>query len=383
MKVALNLSRLQYLLDLYAMSTEELLERMTGDLVNSTKATDVFTEEIRVSYLKKIDKIFQRGLAFYLDPSDLPKAKSNSIFFRKSHLAEELNLGAKKTIDGFEEQQKRLTAYAKLAKVDIQRTVPSFTTEDQPTEAAKKVRALLYPKGKTQNTKEFLKRLFASLSDRNIFVFEFVETWNKTHKANIEGAYIAPNVIIIKRQQQSLKREVFTLAHELGHYLLNEEEAEKVVFGGGENISKIEKWCNAFAFHFLIGEQYGILINGVRNGKPDEALLNEISKYTHLSVSALYTQLLIKKRISYAAYRAKLDAVSSHLEAQDLQNDEKKQLGKELGLNTGRASAPKPIRSPLQVSVLRNAFHEGLVNEMDFCKSLHIKPEAIDKYLYE
>jgi Zn-dependent peptidase ImmA (M78 family) len=383
MKASLNISRLQYLLDLYAMSTEELLQRMSEGLVNAIPATDVFTEEIKVSYLKKIDKIFQKGLAFYVDPSSPPHGKSSSIFFRKDQLADQLSLGAKKAIDNAEQQQRQLSAYAKLTNIDLRRRLPVFSTSDAPGTAAKVAREHLYPTGKTQNTKRFLERLIVRLSEQRIFVFEFVETWNKKEKANINGAFLAPNAIVLKRQQQSLKREVFTLSHEIGHYLLNEETAEEVDFNSSLELNKIERWCDAFAYHFLIGDQEHSLMSSVSNDRVDEVILQTISRYTHLSISALYTQLLLKKKISYVVYKAKMEAVAQYLAEQRLKAEAAKQLTKELGLDTGRGSAPRPIRSPLHVSVLRNAFHEGLVNEMDFCKSLNIKAERIDKYLYE
>jgi Zn-dependent peptidase ImmA (M78 family) len=42
------------------------------------------------------------------------------------------------------------------------------------------------------------------------------ETHNKKEKANISVFYLSPNVIVLKRNQKFLKREIFTLAHELG-----------------------------------------------------------------------------------------------------------------------------------------------------------------------
>ena len=52
-----------------------------------------------------------------------------------------------------------------------------------------------------------------------LFVFEYIETWNKKEKTNIDGFYLKPNVIVLKHHKH-YKREIFTLAHELGHCLL-------------------------------------------------------------------------------------------------------------------------------------------------------------------
>ncbi|MFX4971243.1 ImmA/IrrE family metallo-endopeptidase, partial [Acinetobacter baumannii] len=66
-----------------------------------------------------------------------------------------------------------------------------------------------------------MKNFISKFAENNILVFEFIETHNKKEKANINGFYLTPNVIVLKRNQKSFSREIFTLAHELGHYLLN------------------------------------------------------------------------------------------------------------------------------------------------------------------
>ena len=46
-----------------------------------------------------------------------------------------------------------------------------------------------------------------------------------------------------------------------------------------------------------------------------------------------------------------------------------------------RGSTPKPIKSPLLVSTIQTAFHEGILNEFEVCKRLNIKPDKSDKYI--
>ena len=86
-------------------------------------------------------------------------------------------------------------------------------------------------------------------------MFEFVEAPNRKEKANIDGFFLKPDVIVIKRHQ-SFRREIFTLAHELGHFLLDEEEIELLDYSviADKHISILERWCNDFAYFFLIGE---------------------------------------------------------------------------------------------------------------------------------
>jgi hypothetical protein len=82
-------------------------------------------------------------------------------------------------------------------------------------------------------------------------------------------------------------------------------------------------------------------MSSVSNDRVDEVILQTISRYTHLSISALYTQLLLKKKISYVVYKAKMEAVAQYLAEQRLKAEAAKQLTKELGLDTGRGRRPQ------------------------------------------
>ena len=59
------------------------------------------------------------------------------------------------------------------------------------------------------------------------------------------------------------------------------------------------------------------------------------------------------------------------------EKEEKKAFGIEI-----RGSAPKPIISDITTSVLNIALNSGVINEYEYCKTLKIKPENIDKYFY-
>lgn len=79
-----------------------------------TKEEEIFSNEIRISHLKKIDKIFNKGLNYYLDPTELKKNKEASIFFRKTKFDTELNIGARKIVNHFEDLKISLSAIAKI-----------------------------------------------------------------------------------------------------------------------------------------------------------------------------------------------------------------------------------------------------------------------------
>lgn len=380
MKVEQNISRLKYLLKLYKISIEELLNNISEGLKKPVTKEEVFSKEIKLSILKKIDRFFNKGLHYYLDPKSPEVSKEASIFFRKDSFNSELNIGAKKIVNHFEEFKISLSAIAKLADLELSRLFPYYKLSDNPKIVAKNIREKLYPLFSC-DLKEFLKFLIFKFAENNILVFEFVEPWNKKDKANIDGFFITPNVIVLKRQQRFLRREIFTLIHELGHFLLNEEEIEKLDYDylAQQNLSSIERWCNDFSFYFLAGQYIDEVEKiGIASSKNDYhfELIKKISKKTHLSQIALFTRLLFKNKISQTDYnKIRKDFEESY---QEKLKEEQRQ--KELGIKR-EGRAPQPIKSPLLISTLQTAFYEGVLTEYEICKHLNIKPDKIDGYI--
>jgi hypothetical protein len=230
----------------------ELLKRLNVKRKNPLVETDIFNEEIKLSILKKIDSVFHKGLSFYIDPKEPTQSREESIFFRKDNFNAKLNLGAKQIVTKFEEEKISFSTLAKLSDFKIKRNIPVFKITDNPETVATEIRKTLYPEF-TSDKKEFLKNFISKFAENNILVFEFIETHNKKEKANINGFYLTPNVIVLKRNQKSFSREIFTLAHELGHYLLNEEEIDDNISEINieyDKLNKIERWCNDFAYFF-------------------------------------------------------------------------------------------------------------------------------------
>lgn len=387
--VTLNISRLEHLLSLYRVTKDELLARLNVKRKIPLSIDDVFTEEIKLSLLKKIDSVFHKGLSYYLDPKEPVQSKEESIFFRKDNFNAKLNLGARQIVTRFEEEKIAFSTLAKLSDFKFKRSIEVFKTSDSAENVAAQIRKTLYAEF-NPDKREFLKSLISKLADNNILVFEFVETHNKREKANINGFYLAPNVIVLKRNQKSFSREIFTLAHELGHYLLNEEEIdddtneEKTEY---KSLSNIEKWCNDFAYYFLIGNHFTTINNlPIADSSNDyhHAIIREVSKQTHLSTIALYTRLLLNNKISPYNYRQVTDEILANIKEWEEREKERIDRERQKALDEGRkpqASPPRPIISPLYLKTLRSALYNNLINEADFCRKLNIKPEKIEKYL--
>ncbi len=384
LKVEQNIKRLKYLLSLFNMTIDELLMLINEGLKTPITKEEILSENIKISHLKRIDKIFNKGLHFYLDPQSPEISKDASIFFRKSKFDADLNIGAKKIVNQFEEFKISLSAISKLADIHTDRILPIFKSSDNPKKTAFGIREILYPIFQN-NQRDFLKSLISKFAEKNILVFEFIETWNKKEKANIDGFFLNPNVIVLKRQQSSFRREIFTLAHELGHYLLNIEEVDNLDLAdlANHNLSKIEKWCNDFAFYFIAGE-YGNVIDNLEKASDlndyNFGTVEKISQKTHLSQIAIFTRLLLNNQITPKDYKKVKAEFDEQFRLKQLEDQQQKELDKQNGVQR-KGAVPKPINSPLLISTIQTAFYEGVINEYDLCKTLNIPPDKLDKFI--
>jgi Zn-dependent peptidase ImmA (M78 family) len=365
------------------MSPSELLEFISKGR-KPVPMEAVFSDLIDPAILKRIDKVFNKGLHYYLDPKSPDINLDASIFFRKSVFETELNFSARRIINQYEDFKLSLSALSKLAKLKIERKLPIVTINQDPKIVANNIRNQLYPRFKRKK-KDFLTSLIFRLAEVNILVFEFVEPAKKKEKANFHGVFISPNVIVLKRLQDAFSREIFTLIHELGHYLLNIEEAEEVDVTriARTDLSLIEKWCNDFAYHFLIGEfdkEVETIEWSEKSIESNRELIDNISEKTNLSRLAIYTRLLLRNKISYQDYHTEKEGLQNKYDewkkSRKLIIEQKKAEGK-----IGGGGMGKSINSPLLVTTIQVAFHEGLINEYEVCNRLKIQPDKLDKYL--
>ena len=149
------------------------------------------------------------------------------------------------------------------------------------------------------------------------------------------------------------------------------------------NLSKIEKWCNDFAFYFIAGE-YGNVIDRLEKANSlndyNHEIVEEISKKTHLSQIAIFTRLLLNNQISPKDYKNVKADFEEQFRLKQIEEQKQKELDKQNGIQRGGA-VPKPINSPLLISTIQTAFYEGVINEFDVCKTLNITPDKLDKYI--
>ena len=83
-----------------------------------------------MNYLKRIDKVFNKGIQYYLDPKELKENKDASIFFRKEKFNSDLNFGSRKIVNQFENLKISLSTMSALSDVKLDRQIELYTIKD-------------------------------------------------------------------------------------------------------------------------------------------------------------------------------------------------------------------------------------------------------------
>lgn len=380
MQIEINKERISYLLALYKMSVSDLLSILNEGKKKIVGINQISDNLIDLNILKRIDKIFDKGLSFYQDFSPLSQNASNSVFFRKTSFGTELNRESIRIVHSFENLKQALDAYNKLSRLQLNSDIEHYSINDDPMEIAIKARKIFHP-GNIRDVRKFLMAFIGKCADNGIYVFEYIETWNKKDKTNIDGFYLQPNMIVLKRHNH-YKREIFTLAHELGHCLLGKEEIESVDMidvGQRTKHDDIEKWCHDFAYMFIMGVDADVFDNIDNVDASNDYYFDYITKLsaqTHISRLAIFTRLYLDKKISYANYNYIKNELSEGYRISQEQA-KIKNAGKKGGMT------PKPIISPLFLRTMQYAYFKGIVNESTFCSRLCIKPTRFEKVLWQ
>ena len=405
MEFELNPDRFNYVLDLFRLTKDEFISRLNEgrkrEVLTLNELNDILNKKakIKISLLKNIDKIFEKGLSWYISKRELPERKGSSIFFRKDKFDSKLNLGAIKLTNKFEERNFEIQTLCKFINFDAKRKLNKYTTNDNPEKVAiqlvenfQKIENDLLSKKIIKkvkdNDKESLKNLIRIIEEFNIFVFEFVENWNKKEKVDFGGFFVKPNMIVIKRQKY-IRREIFTLLHEFAHYLLDIEEIDKVHDDILVNKNgKIERWCDTFTYNFLIGD-HGKEIEGLDYACEEndfyEDKVDSIYKNTLLSKSAIYTGLRIRNKISQEYYTKKIksinDSIKRELDKKRIEGIEKRESLKMQGIKP-KGGPQKPIQSNLFKDIVKINYFQGNIGENELCDFLRIKPDKIGGEIY-
>jgi Zn-dependent peptidase ImmA (M78 family) len=396
----INSTRFKYLLDLYKLSKEEFILLFNRNKINNQINIDTLNKildnklAINEDFLKHVNKIFNNGITWLISNRPILKSKEKSIFFRKNNFNSELSFESKKLINKYEELKFEINILSEKSGRSIERVIKKYKISDNPEAVAEEIafdfgiveRKLLLRNviKRPKNDKDFLSNLIRIIEDFNIFIFEFVETWNKKEKADFDGFCILPSILVLKRQQKYLRREIFTLLHEFAHYLIYTEEVDDLVDESIKN-NEIEKWCNDFAFSFLIGnkkDEFNKLTFANSNNNYLRDAINKIYSDTHLSISAIYTRLLINKKITKDDYQLILEEIKDNIRREEADAKMKKYQQKEAGIEI-KGFSPRPIDSLIFKDLVINNYFSGNISENEVRNYLKVgAKKSIDEVLY-
>jgi Zn-dependent peptidase ImmA (M78 family)/transcriptional regulator with XRE-family HTH domain len=392
-KYSINPDRLEYLLSLYNLSQEDFLHKLnitqTGELrkktldLNWLSSVIYKNKALSLVVIKRICKIFEVNISWIISKYD-PVSKDTSILFRKKKFNADLDFTDKKIINKLE----RFTIEAELLKKYIQyKPQRQFKKYNYLEDDAKKIATFVANKffntyqsleaqnyiKKANGARDYLSNLIRVLEKYSIFVFERVETWNQKERLNVDGLFMDPNFIFIKRNQTHFRREIFTLIHEFAHYLLNIEEIDSLdKTYSYDSLNKIENWCHSFSFYFLVHKERDLFSRLDSKSMSFDDDIKKIYGNTFLSHRALYTSLYLEAKLDKKEYDKRIKELDQYIADDEEKYKQKKEISKSLGVQGGRA--PQAIKSNIFAELVKINYVEGNISEHNLREYLKIKP---------
>ena len=369
-----NPERIVYLADLLGLSRQEVCDLVRDGRKTVVKEEDLFGPHIQIRYLEKLQEVLGKGLGFFINTDPLTYEK-NSVLYRKEHRHNcELQYADRLLVSTTEDEAIWQSALCATLWNRLHRILSRYSLADNPVEVAYEVRAEMEIRDQPyKDIRKHLHYLMRRLGKFHIIVREHVES--PKHKNNLAGFFLRPLTIVIKRQQH-VGREIFTLAHELGHYLLDKEELDGMPFDK-EN-SKEEKWCNDFAFAFILGREK---VKQLKSFKPKEVrdpfgAIAAFSSANHISRLAIYCHLAKRRVITWKDY----NEIKSEIRARHEQ-EERAYRRKANGTSSRQGGRKlRPLFSPLEQKIYLNAFYAGIVKEHNLMR--HFQTHSIDSIVY-
>ena len=378
--VEVNPERLEYLAAMFNLSREEVCARVQGNLKTEVKEEDLFSDRIQLRHLHKLQEVFGKSSVFFIMNGPPAGKKSDSVLFRKEGgINCELEYADRLLVSKMADEAIWLSSLCTLMDSKLKRKLPQYRISQNAARAAYDVRKQMQiPDQSSNEARKHLQYLIECLGDHNIVVKEHVEYHNTKEKVNLAGFFLKPATIVIKRQAQ-LKREIFTLAHELGHYLLNSEDIDgKQIFG--QTRSREETWCNEFAFHFILGKQKIDWLNAnASNLARSPRKTASFSEESHISRLAIYCHLAQTKAITWTEYQSIRARIDRQHEKNKQANQRESKKNRESGISKP-AGVARPIISPLEERIYIDAFFDGILEEHDLTE--RFKNRSLDNILY-
>ncbi len=398
-KFNINPQRLKYLLDLYRLSRAGFLNLLNRGrkigIVSAESLNEILEqkEEVDEGLLKRIDKIFEKGITWYITDRKVSDVKKSSIFFRKESFNSEIKFESIRIVHKYEELSTDIQILGNYINFIPAKRIRKYHLAEDPVKAAGEVFSAVsdiqdgliekkvIPRARQGEDRVFLKNLIRALEQLDVFVFEHLEMPRKKEKVDFNGFFVAPNTIVIKKQEY-IRREIFTLAHEFAHYILELEEIDDLIEEKANfRKNEAERWCNTFSFYFLLNHKKSDFEKMGRAVIENEFLKKEIGELydsTFLSYSAFYTRLLIDGKIVKQNYDKIMEETRMLMKKGKEERRNRFRMENEKRAAEGKEPLHpsfKPIESHLFKELVKINYFEGNINENRLREYLKIKPE--------
>jgi len=246
----INVARIRTCAELYDTSLPELFADL--DIAESTrKSVEENGGGLTYTQLSKIANYLNRGVLYFMESGNVDKTSLRSTQFRSlENQKPEISRKVRIIIENIESYRE---IYISL-KEDIDDQAVPFAPTQMPTtaeDAADAAREWL--KIKKENSFEITR---TAVENAGILVFRsngYAGAWQIPPDDDVLGfsLYFTVLPVIFVRKQENEARQLFTLAHELGHLLLHKNH---FIDGQREfdSSNNIEIEANKFAGHFLV-----------------------------------------------------------------------------------------------------------------------------------
>lgn len=266
--------------------------------------------------LRKIAKYFNRGVLFFIQHGAVDEENVRTPQFRSlSKQKPDLSPDVKKLIERAERQREVYLDLREDLKADpLPRFRPPETDANKPAEAASAVRRWL----KLAERNSFVQTRKA-IEDRGVMVLMgvgYYGDWRLPSESPIVGfsTYHERCPLILVKKQRNVGRQLFTLAHELGHLVMHrssfiDDEDDLLATRGRE------RQANLFAGHLLVPDRFLENINTEGQPTDGQALYDRLKPWAGrwgVSVEMLILRLVENQKLArtdYDKYRTWLSAL--------------------------------------------------------------------------
>lgn len=303
---SVNIDRIRWCMNDRNMTAEELAAEIG---VKEEKINAILAGENgpSLTQLKNIAKYFNRGLLFFIAEGEVNETKLRTPGFRTlTNEHPKLDSQIKALMERVERQRQIfLNLREELGEDEMQNFRPPRVDRQDPKTAASVVSKWLNVNG--DRSFDGYRRL---IELKGILVFRsngYVGPWRVPNESEIEGfsIYHESFPIIFVRKREARQRELFTLAHELGHLILHREgsiDSEENIFA----VQSREREVNAFAGHLLVPDDALSRIDDMQrpqNAQDFDNWLKQPAKNLGVSVEVLLRRLLDAGRLNRNDYR--------------------------------------------------------------------------------